>query len=197
VRPSPFYNLVAFVSWPFLKGVYRLRAEGLENVPEEGGFVLAANHISNFDPWPLGMPLWPRRYLRFMAKSELFWWPLGPVIESGGAFRVRRGERDIDAMNTAVDLAREGHVVVMFPHGTRQRKGIVKKHQPRAHTGAARIAIEAGVPLVPAAIAGTDRLSRFGPLRVRYGKPLELDGIDAKVATERLMTEIERLGQEL
>ena len=197
MRPSPFYNFVAVVSWPFLKGLFRLRAEGVENVPQNGGFVLAANHISNLDPWPLGLPLWPKRYLRFMAKSELFWWPLGPIIKSGGAFKVRRGERDIDAINTAVDLAREGHVVVMFPHGTRQRKGLVKKHQPRSHTGAARIAIEAGVPLVPAAIAGTDTLLRLGQLRVRYGKPLDLDGVDAKAATEQLMTEIERLGDGL
>jgi 1-acyl-sn-glycerol-3-phosphate acyltransferase len=197
VRPSPFYNFVAVVSWPVLKGLYRLRAEGVENLPAEGGFVLAANHISNFDPWPLGMPLWPRRYLRFMAKSELFWWPLGPIIRSGGVFSVRRGERDVEAMRVAIELVREGHVVVMFPHGTRQRKGLVKKHQPRSHTGAARIAQGANAPLIPAAIAGTDRLSRLGPLRVRYGKPVETEGVDHRVATDRLMQAIEDLGADL
>ena len=194
MRPSPFYLFVGAVSWPFLKLLYRLRAEGTENLPQDSGFVLAANHVSNLDPWPLGIPLWPKRYLRFMAKSELFWWPLGPLIRAGGAFKVRRGERDVGAIATAVDLVREGHIVVMFPHGTRQLKGLVKKHQPRAHTGAARIAIDAGAPLVPAAIVGADRLSRFGKLRVRYGRPLELDGLDARGATEKLMAEIERLG---
>lgn len=197
MRPSPFYTLVAALSWPFLKGLFRLRAEGVENLPQHGGFVLAANHVSNLDPWPLGLPLFPRRFLRFMAKSELFWWPLGPLIRAGGAFKVRRGERDVDAMATAVELIREGHVVVMFPHGTRQRKGLVKKHQPRSHRGAARIAIEAKAPLVPAAISGTDRLSRLGPLRVRYGKPLDIEGLDAREATERLMAEIDRLGEGL
>jgi 1-acyl-sn-glycerol-3-phosphate acyltransferase len=196
VRPSPFYMFVGIISQP-LKWLFRLRAEGLENVPQNGGFVLAANHLSNFDPWPLGLPLFPKRYLRFMAKAELFWWPMGPVISSGGAFKVRRGEGDLAAMNKAVDLVRDGHAVVMFPHGTRQRKGIVKKHQPRSHTGAARIALEVGAPLVPAAIAGTDRLSRLGPLRVRYGKPIDLDGLDARAATQRLMAEIERLSEEL
>ncbi|HEY5662193.1 MAG TPA: lysophospholipid acyltransferase family protein [Gaiellaceae bacterium] len=196
MRPSPFYMFVGIISQP-LKWLFRLRAEGLENVPQNGGFVLAANHLSNFDPWPLGLPLFPKRYLRFMAKAELFWWPMGPVISSGGAFKVRRGEGDLAAMNKAVDLVREGHAVVMFPHGTRQRKGIVKKHQPRSHTGAARIALEVGAPLVPAAIAGTDRLSRLGPLRVRYGKPIDLDGLDARAATQRLMAEIERLSEEL
>jgi 1-acyl-sn-glycerol-3-phosphate acyltransferase len=197
VRPSPFYTFVAALSWPFIKWLFRLRAEGVENLPQEGGFVLAANHVSNFDPWPLGIPLFPRRYLRFMAKAELFWWPLGPLIRAGGAFKVRRGERDVDAMATAVELVRNGHVVVMFPHGTRQRKGIVKKHQPRSHRGAARIALEAKAPLVPAAIAGTDRLSRLGPLRVRYGKPLDVEGVEPREATERLMAEIERLGEDL
>jgi 1-acyl-sn-glycerol-3-phosphate acyltransferase len=196
MRPSPFYMFVGIVSQP-LKWLFRLRAEGVENVPQNGGFVLAANHLSNLDPWPLGLPLFPKRYLRFMAKSELFWWPLGPLISSGGAFKVRRGERDIDAIDKAIALVRDGHVVVMFPHGTRARKGLVKKYQQRSHRGAARIALAAGVPLVPAAIAGTDRLSRLGPLRVRYGKPIELDGLDARAATQRLMTAIERLGDDL
>jgi 1-acyl-sn-glycerol-3-phosphate acyltransferase len=204
VRPSPFYLFAGLVSWPLIYGPYRLRAEGAENLPESGGFVLAANHTSNFDPWPLAVPLWPRRFLRFMAKSELYWWPLGPIISAGGAFPVRRGERDVEAIRTAVELAREGNVVAMFPHGTRERKGLVKKYQPRAHTGAARIALDAGVPLVPAAIKGTDRLTRFGPLRVRYGKPIPLDdlgdrdpSVAAREATDRLMVEIARLEEGL
>lgn len=197
MRPSPFYLFAGIVSLPAIKWVFRLHAEGVENVPKEGGFVLAANHVSNFDPWPLGVPLFPHRYLRFMAKAELFWWPLGPLIRSGGAFKVRRGEGDVEAIKQAIELVREGHAVVMFPHGTRQRKGLVKKYRPRSHSGAARIALAAGAPLVPAAIAGTDRLLRLGRLRVRYGKPLDLDGLDARAATERLMAEIERLGEGL
>ncbi|TML94366.1 MAG: 1-acyl-sn-glycerol-3-phosphate acyltransferase [Actinobacteria bacterium] len=204
VRPSPFYLFIGAVSWPVLRSLFRLRAEGKENLPREGGYVLAANHISNLDPWPLGLPLWPRRFLRFMAKSELYWWPLNHVINAGGGFPVRRGERDVEAINRAVDLARAGHVVAMFPHGTRQRKGLIKRHQPKAHTGAARIALEADVPLVPAAIAGTDRLSKLGPLRVRYGRPLELGdlrqedpSLAAREATDRLMAEIAQLEEGL
>ena len=200
MRPPPLYLLIGAVSWPVLRGLYRLRASGLENLPSEGGYVLAANHTSNFDPWPLGIPLWPRRFLRFMAKSELFRWPLGPLISAGGAFPVRRGERDVEAIRMAVELARGGDVVAMFPEGTRRAKGLRKKYQARAHTGAARIALEADVPLVPAAIRGTDRLARLGPLRVRYGKPIPLadlrvrePAIAAHEATERLMAEIGRL----
>ena len=203
MRPSPLYLLIGAVSWPILHGLFRLRVEGQENLPE-GGYVLAANHISNFDPWPLGIPLWPKRFLRFMAKSELYWWPLKWILNAGGAFPVRRGERDREAMTTAATLAREGHIVTVFPHGTRRRKGLVKRYQQKAHTGAARIALEAGVPLVPAAIAGTDRLSRLGPLRVRYGKAIPLDDLRdkepmpaAREATERLIAEIARLEEGL
>ena len=59
-RPSPIYLAIAVLSWPLLYGLFRLRARGREHLPE-GGFVLAANHISNFDPWPLGLPLLPKR----------------------------------------------------------------------------------------------------------------------------------------
>ena len=196
---SPLYFVAASLSWPVVKGLYRLRARGLEHVPA-GGFVLAANHTSNFDPWPLGIPFLPKRQLRFMAKAELFNPILAPILRAGGAFKVRRGEGDVEAMRTAAQLAREGEIVVMFPEGTRQKKGLRKKREARPHTGAARIALSAGVPLVPAAIAGTDRLSRLGPLSVAYGEPIDvsdLEGIETKraaaIATERLMKAIDEL----
>ena len=206
-RPSLLYHAVALLSWPALRLVFRLRSSGRENVPD-GGCVLAANHWSNFDPWPLGLPLYPRRFLRFMAKKELFWPPLSWIVRAGGGFRVDRGKRDQQAIDTAVALCREGHVVVMFPEGTRRAKGLRKRYEARWHTGAARIALTAGVPLVPAGIAGTERLGRLGPLRVAYGPPVETDDLvaldeaeAATVATERLreaITSLERsLGVEL
>jgi 1-acyl-sn-glycerol-3-phosphate acyltransferase len=200
----PFYTALAALTWPVVRNLYRLRASGLEYVPRDGGFVLAANHTSNFDPWPLGMPLWPRRQLRFMAKSELYNPILKPFLNAAGAFPVRRGERDAEAIATAVALARDGEVVVMFPEGTRRQKGLRKRFDARPHTGAARIALEAGVPLVPAAIAGTDRLARLGPLRVAYGPPIPLDDlrgleprIAARQATDRLMHTILQLEEGL
>jgi 1-acyl-sn-glycerol-3-phosphate acyltransferase len=196
-RPSPLYLLIGAVSYPVLRVVYRYRCSGRRRVPPTGGYVLAANHLSNADPWPLGMALFPRRYLRFMAKSELFWFPLGPFIGGCGAFRVRRGERDQDAIDTAVRLCREGHVVVMFPEGTRRTKGLRKRREARWRSGAARIALQAGVPLVPAGISGTDGLSRLAPLRVVFGDPIELRDLAempiedaAHVATERLSATI-------
>ena len=201
MRPTPTYTVIALLSWPILHGPFRLRARGLENLPAEGGYVLACNHLSSFDPWPLGLPLWPRRFLRFMAKSELYWWPLSRVLDAGGAFKVHRGVADVEAIETAVRLAREGNVVTMFPEGTRRRKGFVKRHEARPRSGAARIALEAGVPLVPAAVAGTDRLLSLGPIRVAYDAPLELDDLResgdirraSQEATDRLMARITEL----
>ena len=187
-----------------LKTVFRHRAVGVDNVPRDGGYVIAANHYSNFDPWPLAIPFFPHRFFRFMAKAELFWFPLGAVIRAGGGFKVRRGERDEEAMLTALALVRDGHVVVMFPEGTRRRKGLRKKHDARWHTGAARIALEAGVPLVPAGITGTNRLARLGPLRVAYGRPIELGDLAgiplseaAQAATDRLQGAIAELERSL
>ena len=201
---SPFYFLAGIVTGPPVWLVFRLRASGKENIPREGGFVLSANHLSNLDPWALGLPLFPRRQLRFMAKAELFQSPLAPIVKAAGAFRVRRGKGDAEAIATAMRLAHEGEVVVIFPEGTRRQKGLVKRHEARPHTGAVRIALRAGVPLVPAAIGGTDRLKRLGPLRVAYGTPIELDDLRdhdereaAEIGTERLMAAIEELERSL
>jgi 1-acyl-sn-glycerol-3-phosphate acyltransferase len=203
-RPSPLYSSIAAVSWPILRFAFRYRARGTENLPREGGYVLAAGHVSNLDPWALGLAIWPRRFLRFMAKSELFWFPLSLVVSGAGAFKVHRGQADREAIETAVQLARDGNVIAMFPEGTRRKKGLRKKYEAAAHTGAARIALEADVPLVPAGVKGTDGLSRLAPWRVQYGAPIDIDdlrgqemGEAARVATDRLMMQIHKLEESL
>jgi len=199
VRPAPLYYVIGLLSWPVLYGLYRLRSRGRENLPQ-GGFVLACNHVSSFDPWVVGVPLWPSRFLRFMAKSELYWWPLSAVLNGAGAFPVRRGQRDVAAIETAVRLVREGFAVAMFPEGTRRTKGLVKRFESRPRSGAARIALEGGVPLVPVAVKGTDKLTRLGRLTVAYGAPVDIDdlrgrdvGDVAHEATDRLMARIAEL----
>ena len=192
VRPSLLYSALAALSWPVVRWLYRLRAEGKENLPHEGGYVLAANHSSNLDPWPLGVPLWPGRFLRFMAKSELYWWPLGHLINAGGGFPVRRGEHDLEAIETAVDLARKG-IVDGIAVLRVQRVAVLidpRVGRVRVRTGSGRIRVPA-----ERVVAG------LGPLRVRYGKPIPLDDLKdedpalaANEATERLMAEIDRLG---
>ena len=149
-RPSPLYLAIGAVSLPVMKLLFRPRSTGVEHVPAEGGCVLAANHLSNFDPWAIGLPLYPRRFLRFMGKSELFWWPLGPIIQAGGAFKVRRGQADAEAIETAEQLCREGHVVVMFPEGTRRKKGLAdaaKKAHREAKDGVVTSYIHPGAKI--------------------------------------------------
>jgi 1-acyl-sn-glycerol-3-phosphate acyltransferase len=127
-----------------------------------------------------------------MAKSELFWFPIGPLIKAGGGFKVRRGQADAEAMGTAVELAKEGYVVAMFPEGTRRKKGAFKTREAGAHTGAARIAHEAGVPLIPAGIKGPGALSRLEAWRVKYGEAIPVTD-DLTETTARLMEAIRKL----
>ena len=171
------------------------RRAGSRRLPQ-GGFVLAANHVSNFDPWPLGLPLLPRRWLRFMAKSELYWWPLTPVLDAGGAFKVRRGAGDIEAIETAVELVRDGEIVVMFPEGTRRKRDSARRGR-RARTPAPRALRTARA----AARSGGDQGHRSARhvsngSRSSYGEPFN-PGDDARVATDRLMSDIEKLYAEL
>jgi 1-acyl-sn-glycerol-3-phosphate acyltransferase len=199
------YHAIGLLTGGPIKRLFRFKSKGEEHLPREGGFVLSASHHSNLDAWPLGLPLYPERQLRFMAKSEMYRYPpLRWILSNAGAFPVRRGIGDEEAVQKAVELAKAGEVVAIFPEGTRRRKGVVKKHKARPHTGAARVALQAGVPLVPAAIGGTETLTRLGPLRVAYGPPVELDDLKdlelrqaAKVATGRLMEAIHSLEQTL
>lgn len=203
------YHFIGAVTAGPIRRLFRFRSTGEENIPRESGFVLSANHMSNLDPWPLGIPLYPDRQLRFMAKSEMYRPPLKWVLEPAGAFPVRRGMGDEEAMQKAVELAKSGEVVAIFPEGTRRNKGRIKKamnknRRARPRSGAARVALQAGVPLVPAAIGGTESLMRLGPLRVAYGPPIELDDLKdlelrqaAKIATGRLMEAIHELEETL
>jgi 1-acyl-sn-glycerol-3-phosphate acyltransferase len=135
-----------------------------------------------------------------MAKHEAWKPPLKWIIAGVGSFPVRRGEGDLEALENAIRVCREGRVMAMFPEGTRRAKGLRKRHVPRAHTGAARIALGADVPLVPAALRGLDRLSRLGPMRLQFGAPIRLDDLRerdshaaAEEATRRLWAAIQRL----
>ena len=194
------YRLAAILSYPFVRLLLRARWTGAANVPAGGGAVVASNHLSNLDAFPLALGVFPRRHFVFMAKIELFRPPLGPILRVLGGFPVDRSRPDRDALQTAVDLCRRGELLLMFPEGTRRAKGLRKRFVATPHSGAARIALRAGVPLVPAAVSGTDGLARLAPVRVAYGPPIEvadLAGADrrtaATVATERLMAAIAEL----
>jgi 1-acyl-sn-glycerol-3-phosphate acyltransferase len=175
-KPSLAYRAAALVlRRPVFRLVFRLEARGTEHIPE-GGFVLCANQISNLDSFALASPLYPRP-LRFMAKAELFNRLLGPLVRSVGGFPVDRDRRDLEAITTAVEIVRRGDGLVVFPEGTRRAKGFRKSRVAKPHTGAAHIALTADVPLVPAAIQGTDGLLRLRPWSIAYGPPVPLDDL--------------------
>ena len=188
--------LVALLSWPILYGLYRLRAKGKEHLPQSG-FVLAANHNSNFDPWPLGVPLFPRRYLRFMAKSELFWTPFKQFANAAGAFPVRRGESDLAASRPRRGSAARGTSSSCSPRGRDARKAC------GSATSRRRIPVPPNRPRCrSAAHPGRDRRHRSArpvraaPCRVRpSGGVDDLAGSEdaPRLATERLMGAIAEL----
>jgi len=195
------YTVARTVYGP-LHTLLRQRELGAEHLPA-GGFVLASNHLSNLDPFALAWALWPRP-VSWMAKAELHNAALDRAMRSLNAFPIRRGEVDTGAYRAAQELLRGGAIIGMFPEGTRRTKGMRKKFRPEAHPGTARIALGAGVPLVPAAIAGTDRLSRRGPVTIAYGPAIQVDDLAslprrraAEIATERLMAAIDSLYDEL
>jgi 1-acyl-sn-glycerol-3-phosphate acyltransferase len=154
--------------------VSRLRVYGTERVPREGGLVVAANHFSWIDPPALGAAT--PRTLYYMAKVEAHRVPgLGELLRSFGAFPVRRGESDRDAVRTMRQIVADGNALGMFVEGTRQRSGVPGTAQP----GAAMVAINEGVPVIPAAIHGSQtwRLGNFAPVTVAWGEPMAFDGL--------------------
>lgn len=161
--------------------------DGLENLPAHGPVVIAANHVSNFDVFPMQFSV--PRPIFFMGKAEIFKIPLlGAAFRSLGAFPVYRGEKDQWALGHAAKVLAHGQVLGMFPEGTRSKGGGLRV----AKTGAARLALEAGCPLVPMGLIGTDRVLRSFPRRARVRVVLlppliPAPGETALALTDRLM----------
>ena len=175
----------------------RLRVYGAERMPESGGLVVAANHFSWIDPPALGAA--SPRTLYYMAKVEAHRVPgLGQLMRSFGAFPVRRGESDRDAVRMMRQIVADGNALGMFAEGTRQRAGVPGPVQP----GAAMVAITEGVPVIPAAIHGSHewRLGNFKPVSIAWGAPMTFDGLprggkgykEASLVLERKLEELWR-----
>ena len=151
--------LIALVR-SFFRVVMEMRVEGLENFPREGPVVLAANHVTNFDVFPMQFAL--PRPIFFMGKAELFKNPLMDlVIRNLSGFPVNRGETDLWAMRHAAKVLAHGQTLGMFPEGTRSKGRGLKV----AKTGSARLAIEAHCPILPIAIVGSDQFFKRFPRR--------------------------------
>jgi 1-acyl-sn-glycerol-3-phosphate acyltransferase len=153
-----------------------LRIYGSERVPKEGGVVLAMNHFSWIDPPAFGAA--SPRTVRFMAKVELHRVPgVGGLIRSFGSFSVRRGESDREAVRLMRQCVREGDALGVFAEGTRQRTGVPGDVLP----GASMVGLQERVPIVAAAIHGTQfwKPGNFEPVSIAWGRPLSFDGLPA------------------
>ena len=149
----------------------RLRVYGKERVPLDGGIVVASNHFSWLDPLVLGVAT--PRVLYYMAKIEAHRAPgLGAFIRAFGCFPVRRGESDRVAVRAMRQVVADGKALGLFAEGTRQRSGVPGQVQ----AGAAMVALQEGVPILPVAIHGSQvwRLGGFQPVSIAWGEAMAL-----------------------
>ncbi len=160
-----FYKIICVILRGVLHLSFRVSVEGRENMPAEGGGIVAMNHRSNWDVPVAGLTS-PRK-LGFMAKAEMFKSKIGNwLFSSLGAFPVQRGKGDIGAVKAALSRLKEGQLVAMFPEGRRVKEGAVSEPKP----GVVMLAIKAKVPVIPVHISGTYKW--FGKIKVSFGKPI-------------------------
>jgi len=172
-----------------------LRNYGADRVPLEGGLVMAFNHFHWLDPPAFGAC--SPRTIYYVAKIEAHRIPgLGQLIRAFGTRSVRRGESDREAVRAMRDVVREGHALGMFVEGTRQRSGVPGEAKP----GAAMVALQEDVPVVAAAIHGTQdwRPGNFHPVSIAWGEPMRFDGLPRggkgyREASTLIQNEIHRL----
>jgi 1-acyl-sn-glycerol-3-phosphate acyltransferase len=167
--------------------VMKMEVSGLENLPGEGPVVIACNHVTNLDVFPMQLSL--PRPIFYMGKAELFRFPpMDWALRNLGAFPVHRGEKDQWAMGHARKVLDNGQVLGMFPEGTRNKGrglGVAK-------TGSARLALESGSPIVPMVVVGSDRFFARFPRRTLVSlellAPIHPQAGDTSLAlTDRLM----------
>ncbi len=166
---TPLIRTVALGARTIARSITRVRVEGaIDGIPPDGPVILAANHISNGDAVILGAWLTKRlgRRIHWLGKKEMFDWPIvGWIARNGGVHPVDRGAADVDAFRMAERVLNEGHVLMVFPEGTRSPTGELQKPKD----GLAMLALRTGAPIVPIGIANTDRVWPKGRLLPRPG----------------------------
>jgi 1-acyl-sn-glycerol-3-phosphate acyltransferase len=202
MRPQRFtlYRpLGFFIVKPLLTVLLRPQVSGRRRIPRRGGCILVANHESPIDPFVLGLAT--RRVVRYVAKAELFRYPLlRPLLRAFGTIPINRGDGDRDALSRARALIARGAVVGIFPQGT----CLPYRHRP-FQRGAARLALETGVPVVPVALVNTERVLpprrlkiRFPRVRIVIGEPIRVGPArPTREAIVRLTEQLEQAVDEL
>lgn len=186
-----FYTFAKSVVNAIFRPLYRIKAIGAEQFPKEGGVLLCCNHISNFDPIVVGIMI--KRDVYYMAKEELFKVPVfGKVVEMCNAFPVKRGMSDREALRKGLKVLKEGHVLGLFPEGTRSKNGELGK----GLAGAGFFALKSEAEVIPCAIIGPYK--SFRKLKMVYGRPIDMKELrknraSAEEVTELIMSEIHKL----
>lgn len=168
-----FYAFAKFVMTTFFK-IKGCRVQGLDNVPSEGPFIVACNHISFWDPLIVACAL--PRPVTFMAKEELFkFFILRKIVIWLGAFPVKRGQGDIGAIRKSLAVLRDGKILGIFPEGTRSKTGEIQE----AMTGIALIMEKSKAPILPVKVYNSKRLLRQkrGTIGIIIGKPIYASSI--------------------
>jgi len=180
------WTVLRLTVFPTLRFLLGMRVIGADNVPSTGAAVIAPNHKSKWDPFVLGAAL-PRPACG-MGKAEAFQGLAGRFLLATGSFPVRRGESDEEALVTARTALARGDLLAVFPEGTLYRDG-ASLGQPKR--GAARLAIEGGVPIIPVAIVGLDKRRLPLPRRVQvsFGKPIPVADLEASPDHAALLTD--------
>ena len=182
-----FYKFCCDMIRPVYSLLFPVKVEGLENIPAEGACLLCANHLSARDPIYIAVRV-RNRHIRFMAKQELFKFkPLGAAIRGLMAFPVDRGHNDLNAVRTALKLIADGHILAVFPQGTRSRDN---SRLPMLN-GVSMIALRAQKPVIPVYIDGPYRL--FRRTLIRFGKPVELSDFGRRMDGENLTQATRRI----
>ncbi|KAA1422316.1 1-acyl-sn-glycerol-3-phosphate acyltransferase [Mumia zhuanghuii] len=199
MRDLTYPPIIATAKTLFRLRGWKISMTGTEHIPREGGAVLASNHIGFADFVLDGFPAERRgRMVRFMAKKEAFDHPVGgPVLRSMHHIPVDRAA-GAESLEAAVDYCRRGEIVGIFPEATISRSFEIKE----VKSGASRIAAQAGVPLIPVVLFGTQRVMTKGhklalprrlPIEIRVGEPLHPTGADPVAETEELHAALQGL----
>ena len=171
---SPVRTLVR----AFCSIMFKIRIEGLENIPNDGGVMITPNHTSNWDPALIGS-IYPKK-VHFMAKAELFKNKFfGTVLKALGAFPIARGGVDIESIKTAIRLLKSGETVIIFPHGRR----IKQNEDVPIKEGAVMIALRSKVKIVPVYISGEYKFRH--KITVRFGAPVDYSEYTGKITVEK------------
>ncbi len=193
------YRFSRAVLLAILKLFFRFEVSGRENIPERGGFILAANHVSYLDPVALGSAC--PRTVHFIARDNLFLNPLlGPWLKAVGVIPLKRNSADLTAIKKGLQSVRKGEGLALFPEGTRRTEG---NKYLNPEPGVGFLAEKGGAPVIPAFISGTDKAMprqahslRLAKISVRFGKEIHIErGKPYQEVSDLIMANIKELSK--